>query len=393
MRNIIAIILLLLNLNCIAQITDPIVKKAHKEIIAENYTNAVLLCDQAIKNNGVLEEAYAWKAYALIKMEYYIDAKKMLDLSIDLNKSYNFPRKLIEIVNQKLLEKGNDKVYIYENVYKEIKEETSFVDEFYIQNEIDTNIPIGNSKKEMSFALVIGNEKYQKEVNVKYAENDAEVFRKYLLKTLGFQERNIHILLNATYGEIIDEISWITNVMKVFNGEAKVVFYYAGHGIPDERSKSSYILPVDGSSSNPKTAISLDEIYSNLTKYTSKNVTVFLDACFSGSVRSNDISMLDEGRAVRIKPKDNMLIGNIVVFSATSGDETAFPIHEYKHGLFTYFLLKYLNETKGELKYSELAEYINKNVTQQSVIINNKMQNPEVKTSPDSRIVWKDWEF
>jgi hypothetical protein len=34
--------------------------------------------------------------------------------------------------------------------------------------------------------------------------------------------------------------------------------------------------------------------------------------------------------------------GNMVVFSAAQGDETAYPNNDEKHGMFTYFLLKKL---------------------------------------------------
>ena len=82
------------------------------------------------------------------------------------------------------------------------------------------------------------------------------------------------------------------------------------------------MLPIDGNSILSHTAIKVEDIYNKLTEYETKSVTVFLDACFSGASRSG---ILAEGRGVRIAPRDEILKGNIVVFSAASKDETAFP--------------------------------------------------------------------
>jgi len=385
MKHILFFLLVLLSFDTFSQISDPNIRKAKLEIEKKNYEKAIELCDIAISDGRYLAEAYAWKATIYMDLENYKEAKVLLNLAISYKSNYNFALTLLEIVNKKIIENNSAENVTHEKEYIRKVETTS--------NNLDTSIPFVKENNVNSFALIIGNENYQKEIDVKYAINDATIFKKYLVNTLGLPSKNIHILENATYGEILDEISWISNIIKVFNGKAKVIFYYAGHGIPDEKSKSSYILPVDGNSKNTNTAISLDNIYANLTEHETSSVTVFLDACFSGAVRSNNVAMLDDSRGVRIKPKENILKGNIVVFSATSGDETAFPIDEYKHGLFTYYLLKKLQESKGELTYLELYEFINTNVSQQSIIINNKLQTPQIRTSFQFNETWKDLKF
>lgn len=59
------------------------------------------------------------------------------------------------------------------------------------------------------------------------------------------------------------------------------------------------------------------------------------------------------------------------------------------HGLFTYFLLKKLQETSGDVTYDELAGYINKNVKKEAFLINEKPQTPVVATSPKAASSWK----
>lgn len=46
------------------------------------------------------------------------------------------------------------------------------------------------------------------------------------------------------------EINWLRQVIETRKGKAKVIFYYAGHGIPDEKDRQAYLLPVDGNGSD-----------------------------------------------------------------------------------------------------------------------------------------------
>jgi hypothetical protein len=57
--------------------------------------------------------------------------------------------------------------------------------------------------------------------------------------------------------------------------------------------------------------------------------------------------------------------------------------------MFTYFLLKKLQETNGEATLGELEKYIKDNVSQQSLLINRKSQKPKVTPSPTLGNEWK----
>lgn len=254
------------------------------------------------------------------------------------------------------------------------------------KSDVDIDIPVNPQTADKTFAVIIANENYQKEVKVQFALNDGKIFKEYCEKTLGIPSKNIHFAQDASYGNMKSEIKWISDVMAAFNGQAKVIFYYAGHGMPNESDKSAYLLPVDGFSSDFETAIKLDDLYNRLTTVSSQNITVFLDACFSGSVREN--GMLANARGVKIKPKTGVLKGNMIVFTAASGDETAYPYIEKQHGLFTYFLLKKLQATKGDVDYQTLSNYITENVKQQSIVVNQKSQTPQVNTSLNIQNLW-----
>jgi hypothetical protein len=254
-------------------------------------------------------------------------------------------------------------------------------------SDIDLNIPTNEQINDKTFVIIIANENYSNEVKVQYAINDGKIFKGYCEKTLGIPSKNIRYSPDATFGTMKSSIKWISDVTAAFNGQAKIVFYYAGHGMPNEADKSAYLLPVDGFSGDYETAIKLDDLYSKISSNPSQQITVFLDACFSGSVRDN--GMLASARGVKIKPNSNTINGNMVVFSAASGEETAFPYKEKQHGLFTYFLLKKLQETKGDVSYQALSNYIIDNVRQQSVVVNQKSQTPQVNTSQEMESIWK----
>ena len=133
------------------------------------------------------------------------------------------------------------------------------------------------------------------ERDVPYALNDAYTFEKYAVKTLGLPEDNVHLITNGTLGQILGEIKWLTDVAKVYNENATFIIYYAGHGMPDIRTKDIYLLPIDGNSTMVQTAIKLELLYNELNKFPLKQVTVFIDACFSGAARDG---MLTNGRGV-----------------------------------------------------------------------------------------------
>jgi tetratricopeptide (TPR) repeat protein len=252
------------------------------------------------------------------------------------------------------------------------------------KSDVDINIPVNPKVSNNRFALIIGNEDYtsyqielNNEVNVVYARNDAKVFAEYAGKTLGIPEENIKVLYDVIGSVMKREIERVIKMAQMTNGE--ILFYYAGHGFPDEQNKDPYIMPVDINGSNVKDGIRLGKLYEQFSDNQIAKVTVFLDACFSGGGRSQGLLA---ARGVRIKPSAPELGGNLVVFAATSEDQVSMPYNDKQHGMFTYFLLKKLQETKGNLNYKELSNYLNEQVQLNSVKINYKEQSPSMMVSP-----------
>lgn len=257
------------------------------------------------------------------------------------------------------------------------------------KSDIDLNIPASVSNNENAFALIIANENYQDVSKVPYAINDGEVFAEYCRKTLGFPSSNVVLIKDATYNNIRREISKLAQIANAYDGTAKVLFYYAGHGIPDEATKDAYLLPVDGYGTDASTGFSLKELYAALGKMPAEQVVVLLDACFSGAQRGE--GMLASARGVAIKAKPNKAEGKVVVLSAAQGNETAYPLQEEGHGLFTYFLLKKLQESNGSVSLGDLVSYIKDNVSRKSIVVNGKSQTPGINPSASLGDSWKDW--
>lgn len=257
-------------------------------------------------------------------------------------------------------------------------------------SQVDENIPVTGTKNPNTFVVIIANEQYKNVAQVPYALNDGNIFRKYCLSTLGVPEKNVKYLANATGNDIKTTINWLQTVTEVFD-IPNVIIYYAGHGIPDEASKSAYLLPIDGNGSDISTGYKLDDLYATLGAMSADHITVFMDACFSGSKREE--GMLAQARGVALKAKAGVPQGNMVVFSAATGDETAYPNKEQGHGMFTYYLLKKLQETKGDVTLQELGEYVTKNVRQQSIVLNGKSQTPTVTAATGVAGEWGNWKL
>ncbi|MCL2291272.1 MAG: caspase family protein [Bacteroidetes bacterium] len=256
------------------------------------------------------------------------------------------------------------------------------------KSDVDINIPVTDFKNDKTFVVIIANENYHDVSKVDFAISDGITFREYCIKTLGIPAQNISFKTNATLNNMRAEINWIRQVAEQYKGEANIIFYYAGHGIPDENSRSSYLLPVDGYGTDVTTGYKLDDLYKILGDLPAQSVTVFMDACFSGAGR--DGQMLAQARGVRITAKSGVPTGNMVVFSSSQGDETSFPYKEKGHGLFTYFLLKKLQETKGDVTLGELSDYLTIQVGQQSILVNRKSQTPTVTASATMGNNWKE---
>ena len=85
--------------------------------------------------------------------------------------------------------------------------------------------------------------------------------------------------------------------------------------------------------------------------------------------------------------------GKVVVFLASSERQSDLPYNSKAHGIFTYYLLKKINETKGRVSCSELPDYVENRVSMRSVLVNNKEQKPRVNVGLPAKDHWKGWKL
>ena len=258
------------------------------------------------------------------------------------------------------------------------------------KSDVDENIPYNNTKNNDTYVVIIANENYDESniSKVQFAKNDGKSFHDYCTNTLGIPLENIKYIEDATLNKIRYGINWISHLVTVQEKQPNVIFYYSGHGVPDETSRNAYLLPSDGLANDFQSGYSLDLLYKQLGELHTNKTIVLLDACFSGTTREGKM-MTTDSKGVAIKSKPVQPKGNMVVLSASQGDETAYPYKKKKHGMFTYFLLKKLQETKGNVSLGELETYLNKKVNQQSFIEIGKFQTPTVNVSNSLTEKWK----
>ena len=135
-----------------------------------------------------------------------------------------------------------------------------------------------------------------------------------------------------------------------------------------------------------KTAILRDELFADISVANPRSVTVFLDTCYSGTTRGTD--MLIASRPIAIRALEQSIPDNFTVMTAAAGDQTAKPLEEAKHGMFSYFLMKGMEgeadaNKNNEITAGELHTYVQTNVIQQS----SGSQTPELQGDADRVLV------
>lgn len=248
--------------------------------------------------------------------------------------------------------------------------------------DVDLDIPVGKSRRDNAFALIIANENYQKLPGVAFARNDGEVLARYCSTTLGLPAGNIKTYYDATYGQMRQALKDMRNITDAYDGDVDLMVYYAGHGAPDEATSKAYLLPVDAATVSQDYCLERDAMLDEIAAMGARSAVVMFDACFTGSQRTEEAGkMLQSGRSVEIAPDDPVLpvakTGQILVINATSGRQTAIPDRENSHGLFTYFLLKKLRESVGNVTMGDLWEYLDQSIGRRSAVL-GKVQRPSI---------------
>ena len=251
--------------------------------------------------------------------------------------------------------------------------------------------PLGRkvAKNKDALALIIGVDGYKSTPSrAIYADSDAKVFSDYASQKLGIPTNRIKTLVNDgadESGMLLAVKDWLSRASK--RDKSDVYVFFAGHGLASQDGKKMYLLPYDGS---PRllddTAILRDRLFSDIASANPRSVTVFLDTCYSGTTRGTD--MLIASRPIAIKALEQSIPDNFTVMTAAAGDQTAKPLEEAKHGMFSYFLMKGMEgeadkNQDNKITAGELHSYVQSNVVQQS----SGSQTPELQGDAERVLV------
>ena len=253
----------------------------------------------------------------------------------------------------------------------------------------DTGIPSGGRRNSNSYAIVIANHSYTTGMTVPYAQNDGEVFRQYCLERLRMPEDNVYFMTDADAEDMSNVLTWLDKVSRVFNADTRVTVYFSGQCLLDEGVGETYLLPVDYASTGVQSGLRLRTLYNRISGAGIDYALFLVDASY-GKISRNGMreSVFDDGDIEEswLRPEDRM-----VVFYAAGEEDGAYPYPEKRHGLFTYFLLKALQEHPDTISYGELFDYISSNVRRVSRELYGREQTPEVYSSKWDGEAWREF--
>ena len=238
-------------------------------------------------------------------------------------------------------------------------------------------------------ALIIGIENYADIVKASYANSDAQYFKEYATKGLGIQNNNIKLLVDeeATFIKINKVLKkWLKS--KIIEGKTDLIIFYAGHGLASKDGKELYLLPQDGDADLLSiSSISRTNLFNEIEGLNPKSVTIFLDACYTGSSRDNEI-LLADARPVRITADEqDDFPDNFTIFSASKNTQISSGLKKAKHGIFSYYLMKGLegnadSNNDKKITNGELLAYMDEKVSQKAAEL-GRQQNPSLAGDPD----------
>ena len=269
------------------------------------------------------------------------------------------------------------------------KEATDVAEKLEPLNPSVMNVQVNDNK----VALIIGIENYADIVKASYAKADAQYFGEYSLKALGIKSNNTKVLVDedATFIKINKVLKkWLKS--KIIKGKTELVIFYAGHGLASKDGKELYLLPQDGDADLLSiSSISRTALLNEIKNLNPKSVTIFLDACYTGSSRDNELLLVDARPVKIVADEEQEVPSNFTIFSASKNSQISSGLKKAKHGIFSYFLMKGLEgnadiNKDNKITNGELLSYLDLNVSQKAAELGRE-QNPSLSGDPNKVLI------
>ncbi|MBD9362280.1 nSTAND1 domain-containing NTPase, partial [Methylomonas fluvii] len=234
-----------------------------------------------------------------------------------------------------------------------------------------------------SLAIIIGIDNYEHIPKLTNAVADAQEMAKVLKELYHYE---VLLLLNEKANkEKFDEL--LANLQKqiiVFNDKEinvektdRVLFYFAGHGFPEEAQDSQdgqpagYFMPQNVEDSNKETWLSMQKLHKVFTDLNCHHLLMILDCCFAGR-----ISWVGSGRnAARSRKLYQQSYDRFIkyptqqIITSAAHDEEAQDVSRFAqrgekngHSPFAHFLLKMLKGDSDGGKDKYIAAIFDKRV-------------------------------
>jgi uncharacterized caspase-like protein len=208
------------------------------------------------------------------------------------------------------------------------------------------------------YALVIGNQQYQKLGRLDTPEADATDVAALLRDRYGF---TVTILLNATRWEILEAVN---KMRALLTEKDNLLIYYAGHGQLDRVNSLANWLPVDADPGSTANWIASSTLTENLNMMSAKHILVVADSCYSGAMTRSSIGQLqpglsDEARLMWLKSIADSPSRTVL----TSGGVS--PVMDGgggRHSVFAQNFIDVLSENQDILPGKQLSDVLSARV-------------------------------
>ena len=133
------------------------------------------------------------------------------------------------------------------------------------------------------YGLLIAVQNYEdpKITDLSYAIDDATTFYNTLTKYYTFEKKDIKLLTNPRFEDIVIELDKLT---KTITEKDNLLVYFAGHGVWSEETNVGFWLPSDAKESNTANWFRNSTMRDYIGSIKAKHTLLIADACFSGSI-------------------------------------------------------------------------------------------------------------
>ncbi len=214
------------------------------------------------------------------------------------------------------------------------------------------------------FAVVIGVGEYQdpKLPKLKLAAKDAQDFAHIIAtkKGMPYEDVQVKVLCDgeATRADIFEAMEWLKQEASPSDVS---VFFYAGHGLRDEKDRY-FFIPYGCSSDKLYDCFSASDFRNEAEDINGKFIA-FVDACYSGGLLGGTRSAATAHFIEQLKRSKN----GMLLYASSSSDTKSQEDETWGNGAFTKALLEAFNGAAREehsegLSTQELEHYLYKEV-------------------------------